>query len=80
MTKDEMLKQFFPYAKENNYQEAQRRIAKAMSEGEDHVYLPMDGLPCFSWHVTGETIAQLALDGFKINETWQPAEYYSIEW
>ena len=74
-----MLEKFFPYEKNNNYQEAQRRIAEAMSNGEDHVYLPMD-LPCFSWHVTGETIAQLAFDGFKINEAWQPAEYYSIEW
>lgn len=80
MTKDEMLERFSPMSEKNNYLEAQKRIAKAMAEGKSYVYLPIN-LPCFSWHATVETITKLVVeDGFKLNEVWQPAEYYSIEW
>jgi hypothetical protein len=40
MTKDEMLKQYSYLNSENNYKEAQRRIAEAMERGEKYVYLP----------------------------------------
>lgn len=40
MTREEMLKEYSILDSENNYKEAQRRIAEAMKRGEKYVYLP----------------------------------------
>lgn len=81
MTKDEMLKKYSPSANENNYQEAQRRIAEAMKNGENYVYLPGKiNSEEFNWSATPETITSLKKDGFDIDKVWDPFEYWSVEW
>jgi hypothetical protein len=81
MTKDEMLKQYSYLNSENNYKEAQRRIAEAMGRGEKYVYLPGKfNSEEFSWSATPETIARLGKDGFDIDKVWDPFEYWSVEW
>ena len=58
MTKDEMLKEYSILDSENNYKEAQRRIAEAMKRGEKYtenlkmikqkiLRLFSDVLPCY---------------------------------
>ena len=82
MTKDEMLERYSPTkSKQNNYEEAQRRIKEAMENGEKYCYLPREEYAAeFTWTVTSDTIGRLINDGFHIDEIWQPAEYYSVEW
>ena len=81
MTKDEMLKKYSPSDNENNYKEAQRRIAEAMKNGENYVYLPGKINPEeFNWSATPETITRLEKDGFDIDKVWNPFEYWSVEW
>lgn len=81
MTKDEMLAKYSPHKGENNYREAQKRIKEAMENGEKYVYLPgKNSRGDFSWCATSETISRLKEDGFKIDETWNPWEYWSVEW
>lgn len=66
---------------ENNYKEAQRKIAEAMKAGEDYVYLPgKNNREEFTWSATYETISRLREDGFDIDEVWDPWEYWSVEW
>ena len=78
MTKDEMLKKF---CGSKNYEEAQRRIADAMMNGDDHVYLPGKGSRNdFDWCATYDTIFRLRNDGFDIDVNWNPADYWSVEW
>ena len=81
MTKEEMLIAYFRRKDENNYQEAQRRIAEAMRQGEKYVYLPgkFSRDDC-GWVATYETIARLQEDGFDIDKVWNPWEYWSVEW
>jgi hypothetical protein len=80
MTKDEMLKQYSYLNSENNYKEAQRRIAEAMERGEKYVYLPGKfNSEEFSWSATPETITRLGKDGFDIDKVWDPFEYWSVE-
>jgi hypothetical protein len=81
MTKNEMMEKYYINTPENNYKEAQKRIKEAMERGESYVYLP--GKNCsndFSWVAMEETISKLREDGFKIDEVWQPYEYWSVEW
>ena len=81
MTKDEMMEKYSPNSGDNNYEEAQRRIKEAMQKGEKYVLLP--GKCCkdeFSWVATSDTISRLRDDGFKIDEVWNPFEYWSVEW
>ena len=73
MTKDEMLKKYSILNRENNYKEAQRRIAEAMKNGEKYVYLSRV-------EFTQETINRLEEDGFDIDRVWNPFEYWSVEW
>lgn len=82
MTKDEMLEKYSPNSRDNNYEEAQRRIKEAMEQGEKYVYLPgKDAFPSeFNWICTYETICRLEEDGFNIDKVWNPCEYYSVEW
>ena len=81
MTKDEMLKKYSPSDNENNYQEAQRRIAEAMKNGENYVYLPGKiNSEEFNWSATPETITRLEKDVFDIDKVWNPFEYWSVEW
>ena len=82
MTKDEMLERYSPTkSKQNNYEEAQRRIKEAMENGEKYCYLPREEYEAeFTWTVTSDTISRLINDGFHIDEILQPAEYYSVEW
>lgn len=81
MTKEEMLKRYSPLNVENNYKEAQRRIAEAMSKGENYVYLPgKNNKEEFNWVATSETILRLWEDGFDIDKIWEPYEYWSVEW
>ena len=81
MTKDEMLAKYSPHEGENNYREAQKRIKEAMEKGENYVYLPgKNNCGDFSWCATHETIERLREDGFTIDDTWNPWEYWSVEW
>ena len=81
MTREEMERAYSPHYKDNNYEEAQRRIKEAMQAGEQYVYLPRETLKNeFSWWATAETIQRLQEDGFDIDVVWQPYEYWSIEW
>jgi hypothetical protein len=81
MTKDEMLAKYSPHKGENNYLEAQKRIKEAMEKGENYVYLPgKNSRGDFSWCATPETIDRLREDGFTIDDTWDPWEYWSVEW
>lgn len=81
MTKDEMLKEYSILDSENNYKEAQRRIAEAMKRGEKCVYLPGKcNSEEFNWSATYETISRLREDGFDIDKEWDPFEYWSVEW
>lgn len=76
-----MLKKYSPLDNENNYKEAQRRIAEAMKNGEKYVYLPgKSNSEEFYWSATPETITRLKEDGFDIDKVWDPFEYWSIEW
>lgn len=76
-----MLKRYSTSEGENNYREAQRLIAEAMRRGEDYVYLPGKcNASDFNWVATSETISRLREDGFDIDETWDPWEYWSVEW
>jgi hypothetical protein len=77
MTKDEMLKKYSNSDSENNYKEAQRRIAEAMKKGEKYVLLSGKSIP---GEFTTETIARLEKDGFDIDRVWDPFEYWSVEW
>ena len=68
MTREEMLKRYSISDGENNYREAQRRIAEAMKKGEKYVYLPGKcNTEDFSWVATSETISHLMEDGFDID-------------
>ena len=81
MTKKEMLKRYSSLNVENNYKEAQQRIAEAMSKGENCVYLPgKNNKEDFNWVAIPETISRLREDGFDIDEIWDPYEYWSVEW
>ena len=81
MTKEEMLESYYSVSGENNYKEAQSLIKEAMERGEKYVYLPgKNNTSDFTWVATPETISRLAEDGFKIDDTWNPWEYWSIEW
>jgi hypothetical protein len=52
-----------------------------MENGEKYVYLHgKNSRGDFSWCATSETISRLKEDGFKIDETWNPWEYWSVEW
>ena len=76
-----MERAYSPHYKDNNYEEAQRRIKEAMQAGEHYVYLPKEEFSHeFSWWATSETIRRLVEDGFDLNKVWEPAEYWSIEW
>lgn len=76
-----MLLRYSPDYNVKNYAEAQRRIAKAMQEGLDFVYLPGKfNADHFNWVATEETIERLRNDGFDIDNRWNPIEYWSIEW
>lgn len=77
MTKDEMLKKYSISNRENNYKEAQRRIAEAMKNGEKYVLLSGKN---FRGEFTQETIDRLEEDGFDIDRVWNPFEYWSVEW
>lgn len=77
MTKDEMLKKYSISNSENNYKEAQRRIAEAMKNGEKYVLLSGKNL---RGEFTQETIDRLEEDGFDIDRVWNPFEYWSVEW
>ena len=77
MTKDEMLKKYSISNRENNYKEAQRRIAEAMKNGEKYVLLSGKN---FGGEFTQETINRLKEDGFDIDRVWNPFEYWSVEW
>lgn len=77
MTKDEMLKKYSISNRENNYKEAQRRIAEAMKNGEKYVLLSGKNL---QGEFTQETINRLKEDGFDIDRVWNPFEYWSVEW
>lgn len=81
MTKDEMIKEFYAGNGDVNYEEAQRRIMKAMLSGKGYVYLPgKNNRDEFDWVATAETIARLIADGFDIDKVWNPYEYWSVEW
>lgn len=81
MTKDEMMCLYYYNSAQENYEEAQRRIAMAMSECEKYVYLPGKcASRDFAWTATPETIARLKEDGFDVDKVWSPLEYWSIEW
>ena len=82
MTKEEMMNEYYTQAPENNYEEAQKRIKEAMQAGEKYVLLPgKEALSSeFDWICTSETISRLMEDGFKIDEVWNPCEYYSVVW
>ena len=81
MTKQEMLEKYSQSSAGNNYREAQKRIREAMENGEKYVYLPgKNGSGSFTWKATPETIERLREDGFEIDETWNPYEYWSVEW
>lgn len=81
MTKNEMLSQYFRGGVENNYAEAQDRIKNAMLHGETYVYLPKEEYADeFNWVALPSTIQQLKKDGFNINGSWDPEEYWSVEW
>lgn len=76
-----MLRKYSTSCGENNYKEAQRRIAEAMKDGEKYVLLPgKSNLGDFSWTATPETISKLEKDGFNIDRVWNPFEYWSVEW
>ena len=77
MTKDEMLKKYSISNRENNYKEAQRRIAEAMKNGEKYVLLSGKNL---QGEFTQETVNRLKEDGFDIDRVWNPFEYWSVEW
>ena len=72
-----MLKKYSPSDNENNYKEAQRRIAEAMKNGEKYVLLSGKN---FGGEFTQETINRLEEDGFDIDRVWNPFEYWSVEW
>lgn len=81
MTRQEMEERYLKTKGEANYEEAQRRIQEAMQNGYHYVYLPKEEFSHeFSWWATSETIHRLVEDGFDLNKTWQPYEYWSIEW
>jgi hypothetical protein len=81
MTKEEMLRRYSQFDSENNYKEAQRRIAEAMRQGVKYVYLPGKfPIGDCGWVATYETIARLQEDGFDIDKVWNPFEYWSVEW
>lgn len=81
MTRQEMIEKYSLVGADNNYEEAQRRIKEAMLKGESYVLLPKEEFSHeFSWWATSDTIERLVKDGFDLNEVWQPAEYWSIEW
>ena len=76
-----MMKMYYPNTSDNNYEEAQRRIKEAMEQGEKYVYLPGKFNPDdWVWAATPDTICRLRKDGFAIDETWNPFEYWSVEW
>ena len=78
MTKDELVRM---YLENSNYEEAQRRIIDAMKSGKKYVYLPGKiKTGEFDWYATEETISRLREDGFDIDQTWNPWEYWSVEW
>ena len=82
MTKEEMIGAYYANGDgEKNYEEAQKRIKKAMEKGEPYVLLPgKNNMSEFSWVATYDTIARLREDGFDIDKVWNPWEYWSIEW
>ena len=84
MTREEMINAYYINGDDDdqNYEEAQRRIKKAMQKGENHVYLPgKNGSGGkFTWSATNKTIARLREDGFDIDVVWDPCEFWSIEW
>lgn len=81
MTKEEMLEKYYHQSPDDNYKEAQKRIKEAMEDGEKYVYLPgKNSSEEFLWTATPETISRLRDDGFSIDETWDPYEYWSVEW
>lgn len=83
MTKEEMVNAYYINGDgERNYEEAQKRIKKAMKSGEKYVYLPgkNGSRDMFDWSATDETIARLREDGFDIDKAWDPWDYWSIEW
>ena len=83
MTKEEMLDAYYIKGYiEQNYEEAQKRIKEAMKSGKKYVYLPGKNGSSdeFAWSATDETIERLREDGFDIDGTWDPWEYWSIEW
>jgi hypothetical protein len=52
-----------------------------MENGEKYVYLSgKNNCGDFSWCATPETISRLREDGFTIDDTWNPWEYWSVEW
>lgn len=79
-----MLNKYFPSEQklaEDNYEEAQRRIAEAMKNGAHYVFLPgKNNEVQFSWCAIPETIEKLQKDGFQIDDVWDPYEYWSVEW
>ena len=76
-----MLRRYSQLDSENNYKEAQRRIAEAMQQGEKYVYLPGKfPIGDCGWLATHKTITRLQEDGFDIDKVWNPFEYWSVEW
>ena len=76
-----MLEKYSIHKGDNNYREAQKRIKEAMQNGENYVYLPgKNSCDEFAWCATPETISRLREDGFTIDDTWKPWEYWSVEW
>lgn len=85
-----MLDKFFKSKEEikeekerKNYEEAQKKIADAMSNGEFSISFPCDEF-CFgrrfSWWIFPYTIEQLRLDNFDIKEQLPQNGYITISW
>ena len=68
MTKEEMMKKYYPHSMDNNYEEAQKHINEAMEAREKYVYLlGKNSSEEFLWTVTPKTISRLRDDGFAIS-------------
>lgn len=76
MTKDEMLKNY----NNNNYTIIQQHIKEAMQNGENHIYVGIEGFDGFKpdYLCTYETRDKLIEDGFEVTK----ADYdeWKISW
>ena len=76
-----MIEKYYKPSVELNYIEAQERIKEAMQVNENYVYLPKETYKHeFKWFLMPDTLVRLLEDGFRVNELWDPEEYWSIEW